>query len=88
MSKPQRLIKHYGRSSLLGVLSLPVAWLLASRGATGWREKAQRDMEKDSPEMIRQGYRVVSIEERQVSAFGMYWLDVAYELVDRNRAVG
>jgi hypothetical protein len=88
VSKPQRLIKHYGRGSLLGVLSLPAAWLLASRGATGWQEKAQRDMEKDVPEMMRKGYRVVSTEERQVPAFGMYWLDVTYELVDRNHAVG
>ncbi len=56
--------------------------------ATGWQEKAQRDMEEDAPEMIRQGYRVVSTEERQVPAFGMYWLDVTYELVDRNHAVG
>ena len=83
MSKPQRLVKHYGRGSLLAVLSLPVAWLMASRGASGWQEKAQRDMEKDADEMIRRGYRVVSTEERQVPAFGMYWLDVTFELVDR-----
>ena len=41
------------------------------------------DPEKDSDEMIRKGYRVVSTEERQVPAFGMYWLDVTFELVDR-----
>lgn len=83
VSKPQRLVKHYGRGSLLAVLSLPVAWLMASRGASGWQEKAQRDMEKDADEMIRKGYRVVSTEERQVPAFGMYWLDVTFESVDR-----
>lgn len=83
MSKPQRLVKHYGRGSLLAVLSLPVAWFMASRGASGWQEKAQGDMEKDADEMIRKGYRVVSTEERRVPAFGMYWLDVTFELVDR-----
>ncbi len=85
MSKPKRLVKHYGRGSLLGVLSLPVAWLMASRGATGWQEKAQREMEMDVPAMIRQGYRVVSTEEKRVPAFGMYWLDVTYELADRSQ---
>lgn len=82
MSRPKRMVKHYGRGSLLGVLSLPVAWMMASRGATGWQEKAQRDMEKDAAEMIRQGYRIVSTEEKQVPAFAMYWLDVTYELID------
>ena len=56
---------------------------MASRGASGWQEKAQRDMEKDADEMIRKGYRVVSTAERQVPAFGMYWLDVTFEWVDR-----
>ncbi len=76
------MVKHYGRGSLLGVLSLPVAAMMASRGATGWQEKAQREMEKDAAEMIRQGYRIVSTVEKQVPAFGMYWLDVTYELID------
>jgi hypothetical protein len=83
MTRTKRLVKHYGRASLLGVLSLPVAWLMASRGATGWQEKALRDMEKDAAEMMRKGYQIVSTEEKAVPAFGMYWLDVTYELVDR-----
>jgi hypothetical protein len=82
MSRPKRMVKHYGRGSLLGVLSLPVAWVMASRGATGWQERAQRDMEQDAAEMTRQGYRIVSTEEKQVPAFGMYWLNVTYELID------
>ena len=81
MSRPKQMVKHYGRGSLLGVLSLPVSWMMASRGATGWQDKAQRDMEKDAAEMIRQGYRIVSTEEKRVPAFGMYWLDVTYELI-------
>ena len=82
MSRPKRMVKHYGGGSLLGVLSLPIAWMMASRGATGWQEKAQRDMDKDAAEMIRQGYRIVATEEKQVPALGMYWLDVTYELID------
>jgi hypothetical protein len=82
MSRPKRMVKHYGRGSLFGVLSLPVAWVMASRGATGWQERAQRDMEQDAAEMTRQGYRIVSTEEKQVPAFGMYWLNVTFELID------
>jgi len=39
-------------------------------------------MEQDAAEMTRQGYRIVSTEEKQVPAFGMYWLNVTYELID------
>jgi hypothetical protein len=34
------IVKTYGRGSLLGLLSIPFAFLMASRGMHGWQESA------------------------------------------------
>jgi very-short-patch-repair endonuclease len=67
------------------VISLPIAFLAASRGGNGWRERSARDAERDAAAMAAQGYRVVSIEERSVPHLGIYWQEVTYELVDGTR---
>jgi hypothetical protein len=41
-SKPRVIVKTYGRGSLLGLLSVPFAFLMASRGMNGWQESAAR----------------------------------------------
>ena len=57
------VVKTYRRGGLLGLLSLPFAFLMASRGMNGWQEFAARDMEDDAVAMARQGYRVVACGE-------------------------
>jgi hypothetical protein len=81
--KPRRVTKRYGTGSLLAVISLPVSWLMASRGMNGWQERAERDMEEGTISMRRQGYRVVSSEEHSVPSFGIYYWTVTYELTDQ-----
>ncbi len=79
-TRPKSVTRTYGWGSFLAVVSLPVSWLMASRGMDGWRERAARDAEKGAVEMIRRGYRIVSAEEHSVPAFGIYWQKVTYEL--------
>ena len=76
------VVKSYGRGSLLGVLSLPFAFLMASRGMRGWQEAAIRDMEEDAVAMARQGYRIVTTGEYGMPVFGITYYKVKYELVD------
>ncbi len=83
--KRKRIVKTYGRGSLLGVLSLPFSYLMASRGMRGWQESAARDMEADAVEMARQGYRVVRSDEYGMPIFGITYYKVTYELVDEPR---
>jgi hypothetical protein len=64
------------------VLSLPLAYLMASRGMHGWQEAAVRAMEDDAVAMARQGYRVASSAEYGMPMFGMTHYKVTYELVD------
>ena len=75
-------MKTYGRGSILGFLSPLLAYVMAARGLNGWETSAFRDMERDATEMARQGYRVVTSEERGFPAFGMAWFTVTYELRD------
>jgi hypothetical protein len=79
------VVKAYGRGSLLGVLSLPFSYLMASRGMRGWQESAARDMEDDAVEMARHGYRVVASGEYGMPRFGITYYKVTYELVDEPR---
>src|SRR6266511_4688137 len=82
-SEPPRVItKTHGRGSLLGVLSLPFAFLMASRGMRGWQESAVRDMSDDAVEMARQGYRILSGGEYGWPMFGITYYKVTYERVD------
>ena len=81
-TEPRRVIvKSYGRGSLLGVLSLPFALLMASRGMRGWQDAAIREMEDDAVVMARRGFRVVSTEEHGMPVFGITYYKVTYELV-------
>jgi hypothetical protein len=50
------VVKTYGRGSLLGLLSLPFAFLMASRGMNGWQESAAGDMEDGAVAMAGRGY--------------------------------
>jgi len=76
------VVKTYGRGSLLGLLSLPFAFLMASRGMHGWQESAARDMEDDAVAMARQGYRVLASGEYGIPRLGISWYKVTYQLVD------
>jgi hypothetical protein len=79
---PRVIVKTYGRGSLLGLLSLPFAFLMASRGMHGWRESAARDVEDDAVAMARQGYRIVSSGEYGIPVVGVTCYKVTYQLVD------
>jgi hypothetical protein len=82
-SEPRRVItKTYGRGSLLGVLSLPFAFFMASRGMRGWQASAVAAMEDDAVEMARQGYRIRSSREYGWPIFGITYYKVTYERVD------
>jgi hypothetical protein len=84
--EPRRVTKYYGLRSLLAVISLPLAYISASRGGTGWQERSEREAEQDAEKMMKRGYRVVSAEERSWPVFGIYFQRVVYELADRPRA--
>jgi hypothetical protein len=85
-SAPKRIVvKTYGRGSLLGLLGPLFAFLMASQGMNGWQQSAIRDMERDAIKMARQGYRIVSSEERAIALFGIVYYKVTYGLVDRPR---
>jgi hypothetical protein len=79
---PRVVTKTYGRGSLLGLLSLPFAFLMASRGMRGWQESAARAMEDDAVEMARQGYRIQSSDEYGWPMFGVTYYKVTYERFD------
>jgi hypothetical protein len=82
-SEPPRVIaRTYGRGSLLGLLSLPFAFLMASRGMRGWQESAARAMEDDAVEMAKQGYRIASSGEYGWPMLGITYYKVTYERVD------
>jgi hypothetical protein len=78
------IVKTYGRGSLLGLLSIPFAFLMASRGMHGWQESAARDMEDDAVAMARQGYRVVASGEYGMPRLGITYYKVTYQLVERS----
>ena len=79
---PEVIVKTYGRGSLLGLLSIPFAFLMASRGMNGWQQSAARDMEDDAVAMARQGYRVVASGEYGIPLLGTTYYKVTYQLVD------
>jgi len=78
------VVKTYGRGSLLGLLSLPLALLMASRGMSGWQEAAARDMEDDAVAMARRGYRVAASGEYGVPRLGITYYKVTYQLTERS----
>jgi hypothetical protein len=82
-SKPSVIVKTYGHGSLLGLLSVPFAFLVASRGMHGWQQSAARDMEDDAVAMARQGYRVVASGEYGIPLLGITYFKMTYQLVDQ-----
>jgi hypothetical protein len=76
----RKVVKTYGRGSLLGVLSLPIAFVMARAGMRGWKDSAEQAMQKDVALMSERGYRVVSADEYAVPAFGFVYFKVRYEL--------
>ncbi len=80
--RPRRITRSYGRGSILGLISPLVSFFMASRGFNGWQQRALQEMEDDAVAMGRQGYRVVSSEERSLPPFGIATYVVTYELVD------
>ena len=64
------------------MLSLPFAYLMASRGMHGWQEAAVRAMEDDAVAMARHGYRVASSSEYGMPMFGITHYKVTYERVE------
>jgi hypothetical protein len=81
--KQHVVVKTYGRGSLLGLLSIPLAFLMASRGMNGWQESAARDMEDDAVAMARLGYRVVASAEYGIPLLGITYYRVTYRLADQ-----
>ena len=77
------VVKTYDRGSLLGLLGLPFAFLMASRGMNGWQESAAREMEDDAVAMARRGYRVVASGEYGLPRLGVIYYRVTYQLVER-----
>ena len=49
----KRVTKYYGLRSLLAVVSLPLAWISASRGGNGWQARSAHEAELDAEAMIR-----------------------------------
>jgi hypothetical protein len=76
------VVKTYGRGSLLGLLSHPFAFLMASRGMNGWQESAAREMEDDAVAMARRGYRVVASGECGFPRLCITYFKVTYQLAD------
>jgi hypothetical protein len=77
------VVKTCGRGSLLGLLSLPFAFLMASGGMNGWQESTARDLEDDAVAMARQGYRVGASGEYGIPLLGITYFKVTYQLVDQ-----
>jgi H+/Cl- antiporter ClcA len=77
------VVKNYGHGSLLGLLGLMFAWVMARRGMRGWQEAAAREMEDDAVAMSRRGYSVIDSQELGWPQFGIVYYRVTYELTNR-----
>ena len=78
-AQAKRIVRRYGMGSLLAVLSLPMALIMAMRGMDGWQRSTQLAMQKDAIDLQRQGFRVVSTEEHSVPMLGVAYYVVTYE---------
>jgi hypothetical protein len=81
-SKPQRVVRQYGRSSLLGFALLPLALLLGREGMERRQQAQALEMETDAAKMLKLGYRVESTEEYTMPLLSISYLKVTYELID------
>jgi len=78
-ARPERIVRRYGMGSLLAVLSLPMAMIMAARGMDGWQRSVQVAMEKDAIDLMRRGFHIVSSQEHTVPMLGVAWYVVTYE---------
>lgn len=76
---PPVVVKAYGRGSLLGLLSVPIAYAMAAVGMRGWENAALRSMEDDAVAFARRGYRVRSTVVRGWPQLGIVTYTVTYE---------
>jgi hypothetical protein len=81
----ERMVRRYGMGSMLAVLSLPIAWLMAALGMNGWQQSALRAMEKDTIALRALGYRIATTDEGAIPALGVVYYVVTYELVGGDR---
>ena len=85
---PRRVVRTYGRDSLLAVAN-PLLGLLARTFGFQLRlrpeDKVLAEMERDAIAMLRKGYRVASSEDFEIAPFGAIWHRVTYELVEAGR---
>lgn len=81
---PRRVVRTYGRDSLLALASPLLALLVRAFGLQlrlTPEERVLARMEQDVIAMRRRGYRVVSSEDFEIAPFGAAWHRVTYELV-------
>jgi hypothetical protein len=81
--KSKRVVRTYGRWTLLGLLSPLLTAFMVSRGVWGSREgETLRAVEEDAQRMANAGFRVVSAEKYAVPFFGVAYVKVVYERTD------
>ena len=66
--------------SLLAVLSLPIAFVMAALGMNGWQRSALLAMEKDAIDLRARGYRIAQTDEGAIPRLGVVFYIVTYEL--------
>jgi hypothetical protein len=89
-TRPQRVVKTYGRDTFLVWLNPLLSTLEATLGLrVGLRSDADvlAMMQRETEEMERRGYRVVSADEYALPTLGASrraatWYQVTYELTD------
>ena len=79
MPKPI-VVKMYGPGGFVGLLNPFVTAVMVARGS--WREPEVELIEKDTQEMAKQGYRMVSSQQYKLPLLGIAYQEVTYELVD------
>jgi hypothetical protein len=88
-SRPQQVVRSYGRDSLLVLLNPIIAALQATVGLrVGLRSDAEvlQEMELDAQKMQQRGYRVASADQHDLPVLGppgrkATYYRVTYELV-------
>jgi hypothetical protein len=84
--KPRRrVVRTYGRDSLLGLANPLLALIVRAFGLTirlKSEEQVMLEMERDAVAMIRRGYRIASSRQYEAPPFGAVWHQVTYELAE------
>ncbi len=76
---PQRIVRRYGLGSLLAVLSLPIAMVMAALGMNGWQQSAIRAMERDAIKLQQAGYLIAATQGHSLPLVGIVYYVVTYE---------